>query len=80
MPRPPRAQTTHKRWNQNGPAAQFTREGIASGEIDISQQLKVIFDMHPAQFEGRTFDQGRSRASKMRTSEGDMLLDQGAFK
>ena len=80
MPRPPRAQTTHKRWNQNGPAAQFMREGIASGEIDISQQPKAMFDAYPVQFEGHTLDQVRARTSKMRTSEGKLLLDQGTLK
>ena len=80
MPRPPRAQTSHKRWNQNGPATQFMREGIVSGEIDISQQPKVIFDAHPAQFEGHALDQVRACANEMRTSEGEMLLDQGVLK
>ena len=80
MPRPPRAQTTHKQWNQNGSAAQFMREGIAIGDIDISQQPKVMFDTHPMQFEGRALDQARARINKMRTSEGKMFLDQGTLK
>ena len=79
MPRPPRAQTTHKRWNQNGPAAQFVREGIASGEIDISQQPKVTHEMRPMQFDGHSLDQVRAYINKMRTSEGTMLVSQGTF-
>ena len=51
-----------------------------SGEIDISQQPKVIFDAHPAQFEGHALDQVRACANEMRTSEGEMLLDQGVLK
>lgn len=80
MPRPPRAQTGNKLWNQNGHAAQFMREGIASGEIDISQQPNVMFDTCPMQFEGHTLDQVRARINKMRTSEGKMFLDQGTLK
>ena len=80
MPRPPRVQNTHKRWDQNGPAAQFMREIITSGEIDISQQPKSTFDTCPSQFEGHTLDQVRAHMSKMRTSEGKLLLDQGTLK
>ena len=80
MPRPPRTQTTHKRWNQSGPAAQLMREDFASGEIDIIQQPKVTFDTHSMQFEGNALDQVRARINKMRASEGKMLLDQGTLK
>ena len=79
MPRPPRAQTTNKRWNQNGAAAQFMREGITSGEIDISQQPKVIYDTYPMQFDGHLLDQVWVHINKMRTSKGAMLVSQGAF-
>ena len=59
---------------------QFKREGAASGDVDIIQQPKTIFDSRPAQFEGRTLDQVRAHTSGMRTSEGRTLLDQGALK
>ena len=80
MLRPQSAQADQKRWNQNGPTVQFMPEGITSGEIDISQQPKAMFDAHPMQFEGHTLDQVRARVNKMRTSEGKLLLDQGALK
>ena len=75
-----RATATHKRWNQNGPAAKFVREGVASCEIDLSHQPKVTCDTHPMQFDGHALDQVRGHIKKLRTSDGKILVDQGALQ
>ena len=55
------------------------QESIVSSEIDISQQLKVIFDTCSMQFDGHSLDQVQVHINKMMTSEGIMLVSQDAL-
>ena len=69
-----RVTTTHKRWNQSGLVAKFSRESVASGEIDLSQQPKATCDTHLIQFEGYTLYQVQGASTSLEYLTGRCWL------
>ena len=75
--RPPASVSNqHKRWSQNSAAAQCLRVAIIKGDVELSEQPKTIYDSNPI-FLDHTLDSVRAYINKLRTKDGQAILEKG---